>query len=402
MIVALLASTLAVQPLLLDALANEVTGVALPLVERTAKPSWFYNTGANPPAAQLRDAHVVSMTFRMNPVSGETSYIGVPISSAGEIWASGVTPVKQTWAVPGVGNVDVLAISFSGSVTDIDVHLGNSTHDPTGDLTTSIVPIYTKYVDGEGEVVHGFPYTFQKVMATEDAGIDTRKTYLNGNLETSELPSSNAESEYAKFGSWKYNGGLFAGTIQTPDRSGVGRTQFLFPELTGLQYVKHVALSLFTMPVIEKGGGQVYIGAYWLRKPFGSPSYPAESEQSWANRLTVAPGALWDGSIPQNDPEQVNFSVNAIWQIDFPLYDEEDPPIPEYSCWQLTRSLVPDQFVEFHDITRLILAKVQEPSAPSGYSWRSFASKEYNAEGLPFPHHDVAPRMWVVKVNEPQ
>ncbi|MBA3725796.1 MAG: hypothetical protein H0W86_04925 [Armatimonadetes bacterium] len=190
------------------------------------------------------------------------------------------------------------------------------------------------------------------------------------------------------FPNWKFNGGLFAGMIDDPDRSGLGRSQLLFPQITNTQTIRNLALSLFMMPVNKKGGGQLYLGAYWPHTPY-PPTYPAENDQTWANQWTIDPGELWDGT---GTP---NFSLSAISEIVFPPYDPLNLPVPDYKCWQLTRGLT---YETDHDIKRVCVATKNEPAGPTGFSWRSFSSKEFNAQGLPFPHHDVHPRLWVVKV----
>ena len=385
---ALIASSLLSPVVLLDALPNDGGGT-FPLEEFKAKSSKYWDGDS----IETRPAHVLAFTLRFNGPTQGSTLVAVPTTM--EV-ASAHTVAKQNWA--GIG--DVLVISF-GSQTDVTIHIPSAGHNPTGDITDTSFRIYTKFwYDPPGppplaEYTYSLIHSTVKHTALEDAGIDTRRTFLSANkVPPAWPPGPNSEQDYFKFGSWTYNGGLFAGTIQTPDRSGLGRTQFRFPTVTGLESVKHMTLSLFMMPIIEKGGNAISLGAYWLR-PHGT--LPGENDQNWENRFDVDPGVLWDG-VPPNPLSNLDLSRKAIWSTSFPAFDEENPGFQEYANWQLTRGLL---FAPWHDIERVCLATLNEDEVggPFGYAWRSFASKEYNAEGIAFPHHDVAPRLWVMKTS---
>ncbi|MGI8922768.1 MAG: hypothetical protein ACR2HJ_01800 [Fimbriimonadales bacterium] len=179
--ISLIASMCLSPSMLLEALPNEIGGVLRPLVEHKAQRSYYLN-GAD--VVVHRDAHVLSKTFRMGHPQGQPpSRIGIPIDSCLEFGGElGETFVKLNWGTTQ-NPIWVLTKEFSGSSTDIYVHLANASHDPIGDLANASVRIYTKYWFYNGaswqEVVASLNYTFEMHLAIEDAGIDTRKTYLN-------------------------------------------------------------------------------------------------------------------------------------------------------------------------------------------------------------------------------
>lgn len=393
----LLATLLIAQPALLDSFVYEPGGSATPVTEHISKPSRFLTSGQNPEIVR-RNAHVLSLPVSIS--SQQTYRIFLPAGGPLEFGdGEGVSFSNMTY-----GGGPVLVAECSGSAL-IDIHLANSAHNPTAAPSPGNHTIYINYYDSGT----GLPVTaplilrFEKFAVVEDASIDTRRSYLEPNKCAMSEPDANDPMSYLNFGDWTYNGGLFAGQVLSPDRSGIGRSQFQFQEITSTSFpgLRASCLSLLRMPVLPPGRLPTYLGVYMIRRDDEpTEGFPDEMEQTWENRLPIAPnGEEWDGSppVPPNTWASLMLNQYAIDQQTH-VWDEEEDPEVDYLCFQIKSALRSEVATE-HFLNRLVVAYPLSIEGPTIPAWRSFASKEYQAQGHAFPYNDAAPRIWIVRTT---